>query len=55
MEPTLYRAQASRIYLWFVVNRVTYGESLPLFVWNQLTLNHYSYEIEIAAIPVARF
>ena len=30
MEPTLFRAQASRIYLWFVVNRVTYGDGLRL-------------------------
>jgi hypothetical protein len=26
------RAQASRIYLWFVVNRVAYGEGLRLFL-----------------------
>jgi len=40
MEPTLYRAQASRIYLWFVVNRVTYGDSLRLLLYSKYTFKH---------------
>ena len=41
MEPTLYRAQASRIYLWFVVNRVTYGEGLRLLRLGRTNFKKY--------------
>ena len=37
-----------------VVTKKSYGESLRLFVWKQLTLNHHSYEIKITAIFAAR-